>query len=66
MFAACIHSNVVDGGHQLSRKEDIQEGNFNLDAKSEFKDFWTNGNGIKDMDHINAAAIKIHQSQANA
>jgi len=50
----------------LYRKEDIQEGNFNLDAKSEFKDFWTNGNGIKDMDHINAAAIKIHQSQANA
>lgn len=32
------------------RKEDIQERNFNLDAKSEFKEFWTNGNDIKAME----------------
>lgn len=50
----------------LCRKEDIQGDNFNLDAKTEFKDFWTNRNGINDVDHIIAAAIKIHKSQAKS
>ena len=47
----------------LYRKEDIQERIFNLDAKSEFKDFWINGNDIEGLDPINAATIKIHQSE---
>ena len=41
----------------LYRKEDIQRGNINLDPQ---RIFGQTRNDIKDMDHINTAAVKMH------